>query len=130
MTKYPIEVFWSDEDEGYIAVVSDLAGCNAWGKTEAEAIREAHDAIGTWIKAAKKDEAGDSGAVQAGGRNGLQRQIPHARAKAPERGDGEGGESAGREPQPVCAVPAHRAARTEQAGCLAVNGHQRLQRGR
>src|ERR1035437_104636 len=53
MTKYPIEVFWSDEDEGYIAVVSDLAGCNAWGKTEAEAIREAHDAIATWIKAAK-----------------------------------------------------------------------------
>ena len=41
MTKYPIEVFWSDEDGGYIAVVPDLAGCNAWGKTEAAAIREA-----------------------------------------------------------------------------------------
>ena len=52
MTKYPIEVFWSDEDEGYIAVVPDLAGCNAWGKTEAEAIREVHDAIAAWIKAA------------------------------------------------------------------------------
>ena len=34
MTKYPIEVFWSDEDEGYIAVVPDLPGCSAWGKTE------------------------------------------------------------------------------------------------
>jgi len=44
MRKYPIEVFWSDEDEGYIAVVPDLAGCSAWGKTEAEAIREARDA--------------------------------------------------------------------------------------
>ena len=53
MTKYPIEVFWNDEDEGYIAVVPDLAGCNAWGKTEAAAIREAHDAIAAWIKAAK-----------------------------------------------------------------------------
>jgi len=53
MATYPIEVFWSDEDEGYIAVVPDLAGCNAWGKTEAEAIREAHDAIAAWIKAAK-----------------------------------------------------------------------------
>jgi predicted RNase H-like HicB family nuclease len=53
MVKYPIEVFWSDEDEGYIAVVPDLAGCNAWGKTEAAAIREAHDAIAAWIKAAK-----------------------------------------------------------------------------
>ncbi len=53
MTKYPIEVFWSDEDEGYIAVVPDLPGCNAWGKTEVEAIREAHNAIVAWIKAAK-----------------------------------------------------------------------------
>ena len=53
MTKYPIEVFWSDEDEGYIAVVPDLAGCNAWGKTEVEAIREVRDAIAAWIKAAR-----------------------------------------------------------------------------
>ena len=53
MRKYPIEVFWSDEDEGYIAVVPDLAGCSAWGKTEAEAIREARDAIEAWIKAVK-----------------------------------------------------------------------------
>mgnify|MGYP001470641390 FL=1 len=29
MSKYPIEIFWSDEDEGYVAVVPDLAGCNA-----------------------------------------------------------------------------------------------------
>jgi len=54
MTKYPIEVFWSDEDEGYIAVVPDLPGCNACGETEADAIREAHDAIAAWIKAARK----------------------------------------------------------------------------
>ena len=53
MTKYPIEVFWSDEDEGYIAVVPDLSGCSAWGKTEVEAIREARAAIAAWIKAAK-----------------------------------------------------------------------------
>lgn len=53
MTKYPIEVFWSDEDEGYIAVVPDLPICNAWGKTEAEAIREAQDAIAAWIKVAR-----------------------------------------------------------------------------
>ncbi len=53
MAKYPIEVFWSGEDEGYIAVVPDLPGCNAWGKTEADAIREAHDAMAAWIKAAR-----------------------------------------------------------------------------
>ncbi len=53
MTRYPLEVFWSDEDAGYIAVVPDLPGCNAWGKTEAAAISEAHDAIAAWIKAAR-----------------------------------------------------------------------------
>ena len=72
-TKYPIEVFWSDEDEGFIATVPDLPGCSAWGKTEADAIKECHDAIGAWLKAAKAagriipapmprgDEAGYSG---------------------------------------------------------------------
>lgn len=53
MTKYPIEVFWSDDDDGYIAVVPDLPGCNAWGKTATDAIREGHDAIAAWIKAAR-----------------------------------------------------------------------------
>ena len=52
--RYPAEVFWSDEDEGYVAVAPDLPGCSAWGKTEAEAIRELHVAIELWIKAAKK----------------------------------------------------------------------------
>lgn len=53
LTKYPIEVFWSDENEGFIVVVPDLPGCSAWGVSEADAIEEAHDAIATWIKAAK-----------------------------------------------------------------------------
>ena len=53
MMKYPIEIFWSEEDEGYIAVVPDLPGCNAWGKTEVDAIREARNAIAAWVKAAK-----------------------------------------------------------------------------
>lgn len=52
--RYPIEVFWSDEDEGYIAIASDLPGTSAWGKTEPEAIKELHTVIGLWIKAAKK----------------------------------------------------------------------------
>lgn len=52
--KYPIEVFWSDEDKGYIAVMPDLPGCSAWGESEEEALREAQDAAQAWIKAAKK----------------------------------------------------------------------------
>ena len=52
--RYPIEVFWSDEDEGYIAVAPDLPGASAWGKTEAEAITELHTVIDLWLKAARK----------------------------------------------------------------------------
>ncbi|MGB8807571.1 MAG: toxin-antitoxin system HicB family antitoxin [Candidatus Rickettsiella isopodorum] len=52
--KYPIEVFWSEEDEGYIATVPDLAGCSAWGATEEDAVHEIHDAAKAWVKAATK----------------------------------------------------------------------------
>jgi len=45
MNKYPIEIFWSEEDEGYIAVAPDLPGCNACGRAEQEAVLELHDAI-------------------------------------------------------------------------------------
>lgn len=53
MGRYPLEVFWSDEDEGFIAEVPDLPGCSAFGADEAEAVREAQDAIAAWIEAAK-----------------------------------------------------------------------------
>ncbi len=52
--RYPIEVFWSDEDGGFIAVAPDLSGASAWGKTEAEAIKELRTVIELWIKAARK----------------------------------------------------------------------------
>lgn len=43
--RYLIEVFWSDEDKGYIAVVPDLPGCSAWGATPEEAIREIQEVM-------------------------------------------------------------------------------------
>lgn len=52
--KYPLEVFWSNEDEGYIAIAPDLTGCSAWGETEAEALGEIHHAVEAWLEAAKK----------------------------------------------------------------------------
>ena len=52
--KYPMEVFWSDEDEGYIAIAPGLLGCSAWGKTEAEVLGEIHHAVEAWLEAAKK----------------------------------------------------------------------------
>ncbi len=52
--RYPIEVFWSDEDEGFIAVAPDLPGASAWGRSEAAAIEELHTVIELWVKAARK----------------------------------------------------------------------------
>ena len=53
MSRYPLNIFWSDEDEGFIAEAPDLPGCSAWGGTEAEAAGEAQDAITAWVQAAK-----------------------------------------------------------------------------
>ena len=49
---YPSQVFWSDEDGGFIATAPDLPGCSAFGATEAEALAELKDAIAAWISAA------------------------------------------------------------------------------
>lgn len=43
--KYEIDIFWSEEDEGYIADVPDLEYCSAWGETYEEALREARVAM-------------------------------------------------------------------------------------
>lgn len=53
--KYAIEIFHSDEDEGYIAVVPELPGCSAFGKTEEMVLEEVRVAMELWIKTAKKE---------------------------------------------------------------------------
>ena len=53
-TKYPIEVFWSDEDECYIAIAPDLPGCSAAGDSEEEALKEIRTAMSLWLDTAKK----------------------------------------------------------------------------
>lgn len=55
MYKYAIEIFYSDEDEGYIAVVPELPGCSAFGVTEEAALEEVKIAIELWLETAKKE---------------------------------------------------------------------------
>jgi predicted RNase H-like HicB family nuclease len=52
--QYPVDIFYSDEDEGFIALASDLPGCSAFGETRADAANEIQDAICAWIEAAEK----------------------------------------------------------------------------
>jgi predicted RNase H-like HicB family nuclease len=48
-----IELFWSDEDSAYVAVVPDLPGCSVVGPTPEEAPREVRDAIEAWSDACR-----------------------------------------------------------------------------
>jgi predicted RNase H-like HicB family nuclease len=53
MYKYEIIIFWSKEDECYIAEVPELSGCMADGKTYAEVLNNVQIIIGEWIETAK-----------------------------------------------------------------------------
>jgi predicted RNase H-like HicB family nuclease len=43
--RYAIEIFWSEEDDCFVACVSDLENCAAWGMSYEEALVQAHVAI-------------------------------------------------------------------------------------
>ncbi len=53
MKDYHINIFWSDEDGGYIADIPDLEACSAFGTTPTEALAEAERAKAAWIEAAR-----------------------------------------------------------------------------
>ena len=53
VNRYPAHVFWSSEDEGFIAIAPDLPGCSAFGESQQEALTELQDAIAAWIEAAQ-----------------------------------------------------------------------------
>jgi len=42
---YPVVVFWSNEDDAYIADVPDIRSCSAWGATPEEALRQVREAL-------------------------------------------------------------------------------------
>lgn len=52
--RYLIQIFWSAEDEGYLAIVPDMPGCSAWGASPEEALREVQDAKAAWLEARHK----------------------------------------------------------------------------
>lgn len=51
---YAIEIFYSEEDEGFIAVVPELPGCSAFGETEERALKEVKIAMQLWLETAKE----------------------------------------------------------------------------
>jgi predicted RNase H-like HicB family nuclease len=55
MKDYHINIFYSDEDEGYIADIPDLKFCSAFGDTPEEALKEVLIAKDAWFEAAQAE---------------------------------------------------------------------------
>jgi predicted RNase H-like HicB family nuclease len=54
MTKYQIILYWSSEDDAFIAEVPELAGCAADGATRQEALANAEVVIAEWLETARE----------------------------------------------------------------------------
>jgi len=54
MTRYEVVIYWSGEDEVFIADVPELPGCMAHGDTRNEALASAEEAIELWLEVARK----------------------------------------------------------------------------
>lgn len=52
--KYEVIIYWSAEDQVFIAEVPELAGCAAHGSTPNEALAHAQEAISLWIETAQE----------------------------------------------------------------------------
>ncbi|HEX4132195.1 MAG TPA: type II toxin-antitoxin system HicB family antitoxin [Pirellulales bacterium] len=52
--KYEIILYWSKDDEAFIAEVPELPGCAADGATYQEALADAEMVINQWIETARE----------------------------------------------------------------------------
>ena len=52
MSDYHINIFYSEEDGGYIADIPDLEACSAFGSTPEDALSEVKLAKAAWLEAA------------------------------------------------------------------------------
>jgi len=65
MNNYEIIIYWSTEDNAFIAEVPELAGCMADGQSYVEAVQNVELVIAEWIETARQ----------------MGRSIPTARGK-------------------------------------------------
>jgi len=54
MEEYHINIFYSEEDEGYIADIPDLSYCSAFWETATEALQELEIAKQAWLETANQ----------------------------------------------------------------------------
>jgi predicted RNase H-like HicB family nuclease len=54
MTKYEVILYWSGEDDAFIAEVPELAGCAADGATRQDALANVEVIIAEWMETARE----------------------------------------------------------------------------
>ena len=54
MTKYEVILYWSNEDQAFIAEVPELPGCAADGPTRQDALANVETVIAQWIETARE----------------------------------------------------------------------------
>ncbi len=54
MHKYEIIIYWSNEDQVFVAEVPELPGCMAHGDTQQAALANANEAVQLWIDTARE----------------------------------------------------------------------------
>jgi len=54
MHRYEVIIYWSAEDEAFVAEVPELPGCAAHGPTPESALAEAQEAITLWLDTARE----------------------------------------------------------------------------
>jgi predicted RNase H-like HicB family nuclease len=54
MHRYEVIIYWSDEDQVFIAEVPELPGCAAHGDSPQAALHEAQEAITLWLDTARE----------------------------------------------------------------------------
>jgi predicted RNase H-like HicB family nuclease len=55
MNKYEVIIYWSKEDDAFIAEVPELPNIKTHGDSQMEALRNAQEAISLWISIAEED---------------------------------------------------------------------------
>ena len=54
MHKYETIIYWSDEDQAFVAEIPELPGCMVHGTSQEEALANAKEAIELWLDTAKE----------------------------------------------------------------------------
>ena len=54
MHKYEIIIYWSNEDDVFVAEIPELPGCSAHGATHDAALANINEAVKLWIETARE----------------------------------------------------------------------------